>query len=86
MYLSVVYVFLSLAFLVQLKLVESRSSRNVITRQGENIEVENLTVKQKDSQRIPDASVKQASHLQEDHSCECSDYCPDPNSTELQVS
>lgn len=92
MYLSAIYVFLSLVFLVRLKRVESRSSHKVIHSEttipayDEHIEVENLTVKQKDSRAISDASVKQAGHLQEDYSCDCRDYCPDPNSTELQVS
>lgn len=91
-HLSAVQVFLSLVFLVQLKRVVSRSSRKVvlpeITRAeyDENIEVEDLTVKRKDSRAISDASVKPARHLQEDFSCNCSNYCMDPNSSELEVS
>ena len=90
-HLSAVQVFLSLAFLVQLKRVESRSSRKVILPEiaraeyDENVEVENLTVKRKDSRAISDASVKPARHLQ-DFSCDCSNYCMDPNSSELEVS
>lgn len=92
MHLPAIYVFLSLAFLVQLKRAASRSPRRVIQSQiarpalDENTEIKNLTVKRKDSRAILDASVKQARHLQQDYSCDCRDYCPDPNSTELQVS
>lgn len=93
MYLSAVHVFLSLTFLVQPKRVVNRSWREVIYQEiprpaayDENIEVENLTVKRKDSLTISDATVKQPRHLQEDYSCDCRDYCPDPNNTELQVS
>ena len=93
MYLSASCVFLPLAFLVQLNRVESRSSPKVIHPEilarpayDENIEVENFTVKRKDSRTILDVSAKQGSRLQQDYSCDCREYCPDPNSTELQVS
>lgn len=92
MHLSAIYVFLSLAFLVQLKQVVSGTPRRVIqpeiTRPAhdENVKVKHLTVKRKDSRTISDALVKQSRHLQQDYSCNCRDYCPDPNSSELQVS
>lgn len=93
MYLSAVHVFLSLAFLAQPKRGMSRRSREVTYQEiprpaayDENIEVENLTVKRKDGETISDATVKQPRHLQEGYSCDCRDYCPDPNNTELQVS
>lgn len=87
-----VYVFLSLVFIVQLQRVLSRNSRKLvtpeITRAGydENIKVENLKIKRKESPEILDVSVKPTGRLQQGSTCDCSNFCLDPNSSELEVS
>lgn len=87
-----VQVFLSLVFLVQLQRVLSKSSRKLvfpeITRAGydENIKVENLKAKRKKSPEISDVSVKPTGRLQQGSTCDCNNFCLDPNSSELEVS
>ncbi|KAJ7323418.1 hypothetical protein OS493_031893 [Desmophyllum pertusum] len=84
-YLSVV--FLSLVSLVHLNRVTSRSWQidPEITRPvrayEKNIEVENLIEKRKQSGPITNAS---AVNLPGDLSCNCRNYCPDPNGSELE--
>ena len=91
-HLLAVQVFLSVVFLVQLQRVRSRSSRKLvlpeITRAGydENIKVENLKAKRKEGPEISDVSVNPPGRLQQGSTCDCSNFCLDPNSTELEVS
>lgn len=84
--------FLLLVFLVQLQRVVSRSSRKLVLPEitkawyGKNIKVKSLKLGRKESRDISDVSVKPTKRLQEDFSCDCSNFCPDPDSSELEVS
>ena len=69
-------------FLVHLHRVTSRHAQQTLTLFDQNAEdKENLNVKVK---KILEAKMDQK--LQDVNSCDCIDYCLDPNSTELQVS
>ena len=59
----------------------SRHEQQTLTLRDQNAEEKNLKVKVKKS---PDPENDKK--LQDVNSCDCRDYCPDPNSTELQVS
>ena len=85
--------FLSLVFLIQQhRGVVSRSSRKLVLPENtrveydENIKTQNLKGKRKKIREILDASVKPSKRSQEDFSCDCSNYCLDPDSSELKVS
>lgn len=67
-------------FLVLLHFVASRHAQETLTLSDQNTEEENLKVKVKKSLK-----AKTDIKLQDVNSCDCRDYCPDPNSTELQV-
>lgn len=90
--LLAVQVFLLLVFLAQPQHKFSRSSRKLVLPEitkawyDENIKVENLKLERKESQEISDVSVKPTKRLQEDFSCDCSNFCLDPDSSELEVS
>lgn len=66
-------------FLVLLHFVASRHAQETLTLSDQNTEEENLKVKVKKSLK-----AKTDIKLQDVNSCDCRDYCPDPNSTELQ--
>ena len=85
--------FLSLVFLIQQhRGVVSRSSRKLVLPENtrveydENIKTQNLKGKRKKIREILDASVKPSKRSQEDFSCDCSNFCLDPHSSELKVS
>ena len=90
--LLAVQVFFLLVLLKQPQHVVSRSSRKLILPEitkawyDKNIKVENLNQERKDSREISDVSVKPTKRLQEDFSCDCSNFCLDPDSSELEVS
>lgn len=90
--LLAVRVFSSLVFLVQLQRVVSRSSRKLVLPEitkawyDENINVENLKLERKESREISLESVKPKKRLQEDLTCDCSNFCLGPESSELEVS
>lgn len=90
--LLAVKVFLLLVFLVHIHCVVSRSSRKLVLPEitkawyDKNIKVENLKLERKDRREISDVSVKPTKRLQEDFSCDCSNFCLDPDSSELEVS
>ena len=81
--LLAVQVFLLAVFIVQLQRVVSRSSRKLVLPEitkawyDENIKAKNLKLDRKESREIS---------LQEDFSCDCSKFCLDPDSSELEVS
>ena len=68
-------------FLALLHRVTSTHGQQTLTMFHQNAEEENLKVKVKKSME-----AENDRKLQDVNSCACRDYCPDPNSTELQVS
>lgn len=68
-------------FLALLHPVTSRHGQQTLTLFHQNAEEKNLKVKVKES-----LEAENDQKLQDVNSCDCRDYCPDPNSTELQVS
>ena len=67
-------------FLVHLHLVASKHGQKTVKLFDKNTKGENLKVKVK--KRL---EAKTDIELQDVNSCDCRDYCPDPNNTELQV-
>jgi len=90
--LLAVQVFLPLVFFVELQHVVGRSSRKLLLREitkgryDENIKVENLKIDREGRREISDVSVKPTQRLQEELTCDCSNYCLDPDSSEFEVS
>ena len=90
--LLAVQVLLPLVFFVELQHVVGRSSLKLVLQEitkarfDENIKVEtDLKIERKDSGEISDVSVKPTKSLQGDLTCDCSNYCLDPDSSELEV-
>ena len=87
--LLAVQVFLPVVFFVELQNVVGRSSRKLVLQEitkarfDENIKVETDL---KIDREISDVSVKPTKSLQGDLTCDCSNYCLDPDSSELEVS
>lgn len=82
-HLSSVCFWIFLAFLLNKNHgVASRHAQQTLTLFDQNTKEKNLKVKVKKSQAILEAK----NDLQDAISCDCRDFCPDPNSSELQVS
>ena len=81
-----------IAFLLCKNRVENRSTQIIGERQisrpsDEYIDERSLKAKQGDENKaMLDVSVKQKRQLKPSIPCNCNDYCPAPNSTELEVS
>ena len=81
------HLWLVLAFLHPVNRVESRSSQAFGDVQlSRSHKGESEETKEKESKTKLDVLVKRKMHLKEDYSCNCKDYCPDPKSSELEVS
>ena len=68
-------------FLVHLHLVATKHGHKTVTLLDKNTEEEKLKAVKVKKSLEGKADIK----LQDINSCDCRDYCSDPNSTELQV-
>ena len=67
--------------------VENRSSQTFGDLQMTRSHKEESAEENEESKAVIDMLMKKNKmYLEEDYSCNCSDYCPDPNSSELEVS
>ena len=75
------WIFLTFLLYKNHRVASSRHAKQILTLFDQNAEEENLKVKVKKS-----LEAKSDLQLQDVISCDCRDFCPDPNSSELQVS